>query len=395
MELPLITNSIHSGFKFNVLPPLTLYVHVPWCVRKCPYCDFNSHESKNGFDENAYVTALLADLEQELPKIWGRRVESIFIGGGTPSLFSPDAMADLVSGLRARLNLVAQAEITMEANPGTVEQQKLTGFRQAGINRLSLGVQSFNDDRLKSLGRIHNSSEAVTAVERARKAGFDNLNLDLMFGLPAQTIEQASSDIEQAIALAPDHISLYQLTIEPNTLFHHSPPALPPDDTIWSMQEALQAKLAESGFEQYETSAYAKAGHRCRHNLNYWQFGDYLGIGAGAHGKISFADHITRTRKTRHPQRYLELAASEEVSSSETVTADGAMLEFMMNALRLTEGFASELINERSGLPISNILGELEQAETKGLIERDLKWIRPTETGKRYLNDLLQIFVPD
>jgi len=370
-------------------------VHIPWCVRKCPYCDFNSHEPRNELNENAYVQALFADLEQEVPKIWGRRVESVFIGGGTPSLFSPEAIANLVSGLRARLNLLPDAEITMEANPGTVEQQKLVGFRQAGINRLSLGVQSFNSNHLKSLGRIHNRDEAITAAERARDAGFDNLNLDLMFGLPGQSIEQAVVDINQAIALAPDHISLYQLTIEPNTLFHHQPPVLPSDDDIWSMQEALQARLSESGYEQYETSAYAKPGHRCRHNLNYWQYGDYLGIGAGAHGKISFADRITRTRKTRHPQRYIEQAATEEVSTAENVAADEVMLEFMMNALRLTEGFAPERISERSGLPISNILGELEQAEAKGLVERDPTWIRPTETGKRYLNDLLQIFIRD
>ena len=350
---------------------------------------------KRGFDENRYIDALFADLEQELPKIWGRRVESIFIGGGTPSLFSGNAMAILVSGLRARLNLLPDIEITMEANPGTVEQEKLADFHQAGINRLSLGVQSFDDELLRSLGRIHGGNEAVTAVESARRAGFGNINLDMMFGLPLQTIDQAMTDIEQAIALAPDHISLYQLTIEPNTLFHHQPPTLPAEDAIWSMQESLQSRLARNGFQQYETSAYARPGRRCHHNLNYWQFGDYLGIGAGAHGKISFADRITRTRKTRHPLRYLDLADTPGVSSTETVDTDTMMLEFMMNAMRLNEGFAADLITQRTGLPISNILGELELAESRGLIERNATWIRPTETGKRYLNDLLQIFIRD
>jgi len=378
----------------EALPPLSLYIHIPWCIRKCPYCDFNSHEAREPADEAAYLQALARDLEAELPRVWGRRIDSIFIGGGTPSLLSVDSVAQLVSTVRALLPVNADAEITLEANPGTVDYEKFSGFAAAGINRLSIGIQSFDDDKLKALGRIHDRAQALRAVEIAHKASIGNLNLDLMFGLPGQTREQALADVRQAIELEPDHISLYQLTIEPNTLFYHRPPALPDDEAIWEMQQVLQDQLGEAGYAQYEVSAYARPGRQCRHNLNYWQFGDYLGIGAGAHGKISTAEAVVRTSKKRNPADYLQLAGSAECVSTRELSRDDLVIEFMMNALRLTGGFPLALFQERTGLALSKITRALDEAEQRNLIERDTQWLKPTETGLRYLNDLLQLFMP-
>lgn len=385
------------NFNFTALPPLALYVHIPWCARKCPYCDFNSHEKSGELPQKGYVDALISDLEQDLPRVWGRRVTSIFIGGGTPSLFSPEAIDRLLCGIRARLTVNPDAEITLEANPGSSEMQKFHEFRGAGINRLSIGVQSFNDDLLHGLGRIHGRREAIAAAEVAHAAGFDNFNLDLMFALPNQRVEQAVSDVNTAMALEPTHISLYQLTIEPNTLFHHQPPVLPGDEEAWQMQEQCQAQLAEGGFYQYEVSAYAKTGRQCRHNLNYWQFGDYLGIGAGAHGKITDASQqgITRIWKQKQPQAYLDSAGNPACIGEETaLSPNDAAFEFMLNALRLNGGFATHLFTERTGLPLSCIEQPLRQAEQRGLIECDALAIRPTELGRRYLNDLTELFLP-
>lgn len=386
-------------FNFAALPPLSLYVHLPWCVRKCPYCDFNSHEAKDAVPERAYIDALIADLEQDLPSIWGRPIETVFLGGGTPSLFSPESIDRLFSQLRALLVLPATAEITMEANPGTLEAGKFAEFRAAGINRLSIGVQSFDDDMLKKLGRIHGAREAITAAERAHAAGFDELNLDLMFGLPGQSVAQALADLEQAIALRPTHLSHYQLTLEPNTRYAHAPPAnLPDHDALWEIQQHCQARIAAAGYGQYEVSAYAQAGHRCRHNLNYWLFGDYLGIGAGAHAKISSAQHqrIVRTAKLRHPREYLAKAASAaRIASEHTLSRREAGFDFMLNALRLNDGFPVALFAEHTGLALNVVEQPLQQAEAKGLIERDMHHIRPTELGQRFLNDLTALFLPE
>jgi len=383
-------------FNFSALPPLSLYVHLPWCVRKCPYCDFNSHEARAPIAEREYVDALIADLEQELPKVWGRSVVSVFIGGGTPSLFSPAAMDRLLSMLRALLALQPDIEITLEANPGTIDEQRLAEYRAAGINRLSIGVQSFNDALLQAIGRIHGRRQAIAAAEAAHGAGFDNFNLDLMFGLPGQTPKQALADIEDAAALAPAHVSYYELTIEPNTWFHRHPPTLPEDQALADIQVRGQARLAAAGYARYEISAYARENRRCAHNLNYWQFGDYLGIGAGAHAKISDAQHqtITRLSKLRGPGAYMaEAATAARISEERRLSAHDAALEFMMNALRLTDGFPTHLFQEHTGLPISAVTAPLQQAEQKGLIEWDVSRIRPTEQGSRYLNDLLTLFM--
>jgi putative oxygen-independent coproporphyrinogen III oxidase len=379
---------------FVSLPPLSLYVHIPWCVRKCPYCDFNSHESRAKIPEQEYIDALLRDLEQDLPRVWGRIVHTIFIGGGTPSLFSPEAIDRLLSGIRARLSLDQNVEITLEANPGTVELERFKGFRAAGINRLSIGIQSFDEEKLKALGRIHGRAEALRAAEAARAAGFDNFNLDLMFGLPGQTVEQALADMRTAIDLHPTHLSAYQLTIEPNTLFHARPPVLPDDDITWDMQSQLQAELAAAGYRQYEVSAYARPGYECRHNLNYWKFGDYLGIGAGAHAKITDASGITRLWKVKHPNDYLRTAGTPaSLGGEQQLSRHDAAAEFMLNALRLVDGFPSPLFQERAGLPISACEPELALAENKGLIEWDAQAIRPTPQGRRFLNNLLELFV--
>lgn len=383
-------------FTFTSLPPLSLYIHLPWCVRKCPYCDFNSHEARQAIPESAYIDALIADLEQDLPHVWGRTVETIFIGGGTPSLFAPEQIDRLLSEIRARLPLTPGLETTLEANPGTVDQTRFQEFKTAGINRLSIGIQSFNPDALTRLGRIHGTQEALTACDAARNAGFDNFNLDLMFGLPGQTIDQAIADIEQAAALSPGHISHYQLTIEPNTLFHRHPPLLPDDDDSWEMQLQCQDALSGHGYEHYEVSAYARTNYQCRHNLNYWTFGDYLGIGAGAHSKITDAQHqsVTRSWKIKHPASYLEHARTRHrIGETTKLTRNDVGLEFMMNALRLTGGFPVALFFDHTGTPITVVEEALQQAEQKGFIERDIKAIRPTDHGRRFLNELLTLFV--
>lgn len=385
-------------FNFTVLPPLSLYIHVPWCVRKCPYCDFNSHKSPETLPENDYIDALILDLEQEVPAIWGRTIQTIFIGGGTPSLFSAEAYDRLFSSLRALLPISHNAEITLEANPGTFEQQRFADYLSLGINRLSIGIQSFNNESLQALGRIHDSQQAIKAVETAHKVGFENFNLDLMFGLPHQTGKAARNDIETAISLEPTHLSYYQLTIEPNTLFHQQPPTLPDDDPIIDWQIDSQQRLAKAGFEQYEVSAYAKDKKQCQHNVNYWRFGDYLGIGAGAHGKISDAaqQSITRRSKQKQPQAYIDSAGTEKsILTNEIITTKDIGFEFMLNALRLTEGFPTPLFYQHAGLPISHIDKALQQAEQLELITWDIHRICPTEKGQRYLNSLIELFLPD
>jgi len=375
--------------------PLSLYIHIPWCIQKCPYCDFNSHEARDEIPEMSYVKALLTDLESELPHIWGRPLESIFIGGGTPSVFSAKAIDALMSGLRERLPLRPNMEITLEANPGTFEQARFSAYRESGINRLSIGIQSFSENKLKALGRIHGSSEALKAASIAKKAGFDNFNLDLMFGLPQQTTEQALDDLQQAIECQPKHLSWYQLTIEENTLFHHSPPVLPNNDSLWDMQEAGQQVISTAGYKQYEVSAYAQDKHQCKHNINYWQFGDYLGIGAGAHGKLSMPDgSITRHQKYRHPTKYIQQALQGEPrSSSHSIEVKDRAFEFMMNALRLKEGFNAELFEARTHLSINEISAHLEKARTKGLIEIKEGRYSASSKGWSFLNDLIELFL--
>jgi oxygen-independent coproporphyrinogen-3 oxidase len=376
--------------RLELLPPLALYVHIPWCVRKCPYCDFNSHERAGELPEREYVGKLINDLENLLPAVWARRIVSVFIGGGTPSLFSPESIETLLSGVRARLPLEPAAEITLEANPGTVEAARFAGFRQAGVNRISVGVQSFDDRMLAALGRIHGADEARRAVAAALHS-FDNVNLDLMYGLPGQTLAMARSDIEQAVRLGVPHVSAYQLTIEPNTVFWSKPPQLPQHDESADMQLAVEDALCAAGYGHYETSAFARPGHRCRHNLNYWEFGDYLGIGAGAHGKMSFPGRITRHSRIKQPREYL--LSKDSLIEDREVPANEVAFEFMLNALRLVEGFPITLFAERTGLPPATVEARLARAENQGLIERDWKRIRPTERGRHFLNELLQIFL--
>jgi len=379
-------------------PPLSLYIHIPWCVRKCPYCDFNSHEAREGIPEDAYITALIADLEQDLPYIWGRTIETVFIGGGTPSLFSPEGIDHLLGDVRARLQLKPDAEITLEANPGTVDQARFNGFRDAGINRLSIGVQSFQPELLQNIGRIHTDNEAVIAVEAAHHAGFDNINLDLMFGLPGQSTKQALKDLRTATALAPSHISWYELTIEPNTWFHRHPPERAADDALWDIQQAGHTLLGSMGFERYETSAYARNSQQCRHNLNYWQFGDYLGIGAGAHGKISDAaiQEITRVSKAKHPRTYLETAHStQRISTTSRLSVDDVVMEFAMNALRLDHGFSHATFTAATGLPYAVIEAIVNNGVVDGMLSIDNDTIRATPWGQRYLNELLQHWMPE
>jgi oxygen-independent coproporphyrinogen-3 oxidase len=378
---------------FFAPPPLALYVHIPWCVRKCPYCDFNSHEKRGELPQAEYVSALIADLESGLPQIWGRPVSSIFFGGGTPSLFMPEAFDTLLAAIRARVSLLPDAEITLEANPGTVEARKFEGFRAAGINRISIGIQSFADDKLKVLGRIHSADEAKRAIEMAQKH-FDNINLDLMYALPQQTLEQAQRDIETALGFSTTHLSAYHLTLEPNTPFHHSPPPLPDDDLSADMQEMIEATLAAAGFQHYETSAFAKANRRCRHNLNYWNFGDYLGIGAGAHGKLTSHTGVVRETRRKHPREYLQAAACGEFALERRDVGTAELpFEFMMNALRLTEGFEPRLFEERTGLSINVALARLRQAQQDGLLEISSGRIAPTAQGRRFLNRLLGLFL--
>jgi len=382
--------------------PLSLYIHIPWCVKKCPYCDFNSHKINATLPEQAYVEALLNDLEQELPAIWGRRLTSVFIGGGTPSVFSGEAIEQLLSGLRALLPMRSSMEITMEANPGTFEQARFSAYREAGVNRLSIGIQSFNSTHLKALGRIHDGDEAARAMEIATQAGFDNVNLDLMFGLPQQTVVEALVDLQRAIDYKPSHVSWYQLTLEPNTLFHHSPPVLPNDEILWDMQQQGQLLLAQAGFQQYEVSAYARqqAGQQpneiqqCQHNINYWQFGDYVGIGAGAHGKITAPDgSIQRYSKYRQPKQYMQKVSMGEARSSEKMLVNADIpFEFMLNALRLKQGVAKALFSQRTHLDFSQIETKLNQAQQAGLIGKDKQRIVTTARGWDFLNDTVAMF---
>ena len=374
------------------LPPLSLYVHIPWCVRKCPYCDFNSHEVRGDLPEQQYGQALMADLERALPSVWGRRVHTVFFGGGTPSLLSAKTLDEILSGVRARVPLAPDAEITLEANPGTFEAGKFAEFRALGINRLSIGVQSFNPRHLKALGRIHDDHEARRAIEMARSY-FDNINLDLMYALPEQALLDAEADVATAIEFGPQHISAYHLTLEPNTYFHRYPPPVPDESLAADMQETIEGMLAQHGYVHYETSAFARPGLQSRHNSNYWLFGDYLGIGAGAHSKISFADRIVRQARWKHPREYLERAADQPLQQESAVNPAELPFEFMMNALRLVHGFSARLFEERTGLPLSTVQRELDEAERLGLLTRTVKEIAPTMRGQRFLNDLLQLFL--
>ncbi|MDR9834425.1 radical SAM family heme chaperone HemW [Herbaspirillum huttiense] len=384
-----------GSLQLTALPPLSLYVHFPWCVRKCPYCDFNSHEVKGSFPEEAYLDALRSDLEQSLPLIWGRKIHTIFIGGGTPSLLSAAGLDRLLSDLRTLLPFDGDIEITMEANPGTFEADKFRSYRDSGISRLSIGIQSFNGQHLHALGRIHDGDQARKAVEIAQ-ANFDNFNLDLMYALPQQTLAEARTDIETAIAFAPPHLSLYHLTLEPNTLFAKYPPPVPDDDASADMQDMIAELTTAAGYVNYEVSAYAQPKRRARHNLNYWQFGDYLGIGAGAHSKLSFPHRIVRQMRYKHPQSYLEHAkAGTPVQEEAEIGRDALGFEFMLNALRLTEGFSPNLFAERTGMSLNQIEKSLNLAEQKGMLYRDHALIRPTDLGRRFLNDLQEIFLSE
>lgn len=379
----------------TALPPLALYIHFPWCVKKCPYCDFNSHEAAGELPERAYLDALRADLESALPLIWGRKIYSVFIGGGTPSLMSAAGLDRLLSDVRTLLPLDGAAEITMEANPGTFEIDKFRAYRDSGINRLSIGIQSFNQEHLRALGRIHDHDEARRAVELAHTT-FANFNLDLMYALPGQSLEQARADIETALSFAPPHLSLYHLTLEPNTFFAKFPPALPDDDASAEMQDMIQQMADLGGYRHYEVSAFARPGHESRHNLNYWQFGDYLGIGAGAHSKLSFPHRIIRQARFRQPKTYIDrMAGGSAIEEEHEIARDELGFEFMLNTLRLTDGFSVNLFSERTGLGINAIELAMNQAESRGLLYRDHQRIRPTMLGQRFLNDLQQLFLPD
>ena len=396
----MLMNSGLTKAKLTALPPLALYIHFPWCEKKCPYCDFNSHQiregvgAKSGFDEERYINALIGDLETELPGIWGRQVHSIFIGGGTPSLLSAQGMDRLLSAIRARMNLEPDAEITMEANPGSVEAEKLAGFAKAGINRVSLGIQSFQDEQLKALGRIHNGAEAKRAIEIALQH-FKSVNLDLMYGLPMQTLEDAKRDVETALSFNTPHLSFYNLTLEPNTYFASFPPKLPKEEVIDAIFDQNLDLLSNAGYKRYEVSAYAKPGMECKHNLNYWRFGDYIGIGAGAHGKVSFPDKITRQVRERHPEIYMqnmETKGNALVESKEVLASD-LPFEFMLNVLRLTNGVATNTFTERTGLPLNVISKGLNEASKKGLLDPDPLSLKATPLGLRYLNNVQEIFL--
>jgi len=381
----------------TALPPLALYIHFPWCEKKCPYCDFNSHQVKDGvqgFDEERYIKALITDLETELPRIWGRQVHSIFIGGGTPSLLSPTGMNDLLSAIRARVNLEPGAEITMEANPGSVEADKFAAFAKSGINRVSLGIQSFQDEQLKALGRIHNGEEAKQAIAIAVE-NFKSVNIDLMYGLPNQSLAAAKADIEIALSFKTPHLSLYNLTLEPNTYFANFPPKLPSEDEIDAIFEQNLELLTAAGYKRYEVSAYAKKDQECKHNLNYWRFGDYIGIGAGAHGKISFPDKVTRQVRERHPETYMQAMESKgnALIESRDVSAKDLPFEFMLNTLRLTDGVETKTFSERTGLPLHVISKGLEEASKKGLLDDNPTALKATDLGLRYLNNLQEHFL--
>jgi oxygen-independent coproporphyrinogen-3 oxidase len=389
-----------NKISLTALPPLALYIHFPWCEKKCPYCDFNSHQIKDvpnisgGFDEQRYINALIADLETELPNIWGRQVHSIFIGGGTPSLLSAAGMDQILCAVRARVHLEPDAEITMEANPGSVEAAKLAGFAKAGINRVSLGIQSFQDEQLKALGRIHNGSEAKRAVEIALDH-FKSVNLDLMYGLPNQSLEAARLDVETALSFKTPHLSLYNLTLEPNTYFANFPPKLPSDDEIDAIFEQNLELLTKAGYQRYEVSAYAKKGQECKHNLNYWRFGDYIGIGAGAHGKISYPEKITRQVRERHPETYMQAMETKgnALIESREIASKDLPFEFMLNTLRLTDGVDTNTFSERTGLPLSVISKGLDVASKKGLLDENPSKLKATTVGLRYLNNLQEIFL--
>jgi putative oxygen-independent coproporphyrinogen III oxidase len=382
--------------QFASLPPLSLYVHLPWCIKKCPYCDFNSHEMRQqDLPEQRYLDALVADLEAALPLIWGRSVQSIFIGGGTPSLFSPAAIDRLLADIRARLKLAGNCEITLEANPGTFEKDRFRAFRDAGVTRLSVGVQSFNDEHLKRIGRVHDSAQAMAALEEAARS-FDTWNLDLMYALPGQTLEGLERELEQALAFQPPHLSIYHLTIEPNTYFAKYPPQVPEEDTAYAMLDLITERTAAVGLQRYEVSAYARTGEHSRHNLNYWQFGDYLGIGAGAHGKLSFAHRVVRQVRIREPRLYMERAlAGDAIAKEEEVARADLPFEFMLNALRLRQGFALSEFFERTGQSLTTVQKALDEAERKGWITRDLQRVLPTERGFDFLSDLQALFLPE
>jgi putative oxygen-independent coproporphyrinogen III oxidase len=397
MALPDLSHYMRPGsLLLAALPPLSLYVHLPWCLKKCPYCDFNSHELNTPeLPEQRYIDAVVADLEASLALVWGRTVQSIFIGGGTPSLFSPQAIDRLLADIRARLRLAPDCEITLEANPGTFERDRFRAFRSAGVTRLSVGVQSFNDAHLKALGRVHDSAQALAAVQEAAQA-FDTFNLDIMYALPGQTIADLRRDMGKALSLQSPHISIYHLTIEPNTYFAKFPPRVPDQDRAYEMLDVITEMTLAAGLDRYEVSAYARPGHRCWHNLNYWQFGDYLGIGAGAHSKLSFAHRIVRQVRHREPRLYMDKALAGDCVASDTeVSRADLPFEFMLNALRLRDGFTLAQYCERTGLPMTAIEKSLDEAERKGLIERDLSRVRPTTRGFDFLNDLQALFLAD
>ena len=384
-----------QAVNFQALPPLSLYIHIPWCVRKCPYCDFNSHEARGAFPEQEYIAALIRDLELALPLIWGRKVYTVFFGGGTPSLLSGESVEQILRSVRMLLPLDIGAEITLEANPGTVEAARFAAYREAGVNRLSMGIQSFNDAHLQALGRIHSADEAKRAIVIAQQH-FGNLNLDLMYALPKQTLDEALQDVQTALSFSPQHLSCYHLTLEPNTLFYRNPPSLPDDDVSSDMQQHIEELLVAAGYQHYETSAFAQPKRRAKHNLNYWQFGDYLGIGAGAHSKLSFPDKVIRQARYKQPHAYMQQVAKDApIQTEHEVSRVELGFEFMMNALRLNEGFDSVLFQERTSLALLNIRRELEEAERRGLLFRDHQRIAPTQLGQRFLNDLLEIFLRD
>lgn len=384
-----------GALNLTALPPLSLYVHFPWCVKKCPYCDFNSHEATGGFPEDEYLSALRADLEQALPLIWGRKIYTIFIGGGTPSLMSAKGLDRLLSDIRTLLPLDGAVEITMEANPGTFEAEKFKSYRASGINRLSIGIQSFNVKHLQALGRIHDGDEARRAVDIAM-ANFDNFNLDLMYALPSQTLEEARQDVQTAIAFAPPHLSLYHLTMEPNTVFAKYPPVVPDDDASADMQDMIAEETSAAGYQHYEVSAYAQPKRQARHNLNYWEFGDYLGIGAGAHTKLSFPHRVIRQARYKQPKSYMEqMRLGNPIQEETEISRSELGFEFMLNAMRLNNGVEVNLFAERTGVPLNAIERALNDAEAKGLLYRDYKTIRPTELGQRFLNDLQQMFLAE
>ncbi|MCE2879394.1 MAG: radical SAM family heme chaperone HemW [Comamonadaceae bacterium] len=391
-----ISHYMRAGtLQLAALPPLSLYVHLPWCIKKCPYCDFNSHEmAGDQAPQDDYLAALVADLDAALPLVWGRPVHSIFIGGGTPSLFDPASIDRLLADLRSRLKLQPDCEITLEANPGTFEKDRFRAFRKAGVTRLSLGVQSFDDQALKALGRVHDRAQALAAAREAAQC-FETFNLDLMYALPGQDMARLDADLDQALALQPPHLSIYHLTIEPNTYFAKFPPAVPEDDLAYDMLDRITQRTAVVGMQRYEVSAYARPGHRCWHNLNYWRFGDYLGIGAGAHSKLSFAHRVVRQVRVREPRLYMERAAQgQAIAQEQEVGRSDLAFEFMLNALRLPEGFALQAFTDRTGLPPAVIAAALEQAQSRGLLESTLTHVRPTGRGIDFLNDLQALFLP-